>query len=415
MTTEPQTAVRAGWLNWYGFAWLGVWLAQLTVIQLLLPQQVAESLPPIRGVGIGDTGTIATFGLVSAAAGLVALVVFPLVGALSDRTASRFGRRRPWVVAGTLVFAAGLQILGMQHTAVGLTIGWCVALGGFAAVASALTAYIADQVPVRQRGLVSSFIGAPQAIGTVLGLVLVTSLALPESSAYSMIAVLLVLLVIPFVLRVDDPPHDVPHDRLGAAGVIGGVWIDPKTHPDFAWTLAGRTLINLGNAVGTTLLLYFLADGLKVLDPANKLVPLVLVYLACLVVATVLGGRLSDVLHRRRIFVAVAALLQSAAAILIVWFPSYDTTMVAGALLGAGYGAFLSVDQALATQVLPDAADRGKDLGIMNIAAAVPQAFGPIIGAGVLAIFGGFGAVFATAAILSLLGVASVYQVRSVR
>jgi MFS family permease len=75
---------------------------------------------------------------------------------------------------------------------------------------------------------------------------------------------------------------------------------------------------------------------------------------------------------------------------------------------------FLSVDQALATQVLPDAADRGKDLGIMNVALAVPQAFGPIVGAGLMLLFGGFSALFVGAAVLSVLGALSVARVRSV-
>jgi len=140
----------------------------------------------------------------------------------------------------------------------------------------------------------------------------------------------------------------------------------------------------------------------------------VLVYLVCLVVGTLVAGRASDRKGRRRVFVAVAAVLQGVAGAVLAVAPAYGTALVAAAFLGAGYGVFLSVDQALATQVLPDAADRGKDLGIMNVALAVPQAFGPIVGAALMLLFGGFAALFVGAAVLSALGALSVARVRSV-
>jgi MFS family permease len=115
------------------------------------------------------------------------------------------------------------------------------------------------------------------------------------------------------------------------------------------------------------------------------------------------------------VFVGVAAALQAAAALLLAIVPAYGTTLIGAALLGAGYGVFLSVDQALATQVLPDPEDRGKDLGIMNVALAVPQAFGPLVGAGLIAATGGFAALFVGAGVFSALGALSVSRVRGVR
>ncbi|WP_375389452.1 MFS transporter [uncultured Amnibacterium sp.] len=406
---EPVTHVGRRWIAPFTVAWLGVWLAQLTVIQLLLPAQVADA-----GAPQDFLGTIVRFGWVSAVAGLAALVAFPLVGALSDRTASRFGRRRPWIAGGTLLFAAGLVLLGAQEEVAGLAVCWAIALAGFAVVASALTALIADQVPVDQRGVVSSFVSVPQAIGTIAGLALVETLALPVLGSYAAVALVLVVLVVPLLVALPDPPAAVPRTPLRLGRVLSSMWIDPRTHPDFAWTLAGRLLVNLGNAIGTTLLLYFLSVGLRDPDAEADLIPLVLVYLVALLVATLAAGRASDRLGRRRVFVGVAAALQAVAALLLAIAPAYGTALVAGAFLGAGYGVFLSVDQALATQVLPDPADRGKDLGIMNVALAVPQAFGPLCGAALIAVSGGFPALFVGAAVLSALGAASVARVRGV-
>jgi MFS family permease len=100
---------------------------------------------------------------------------------------------------------------------------------------------------------------------------------------------------------------------------------------------------------------------------------------------------------------------------MLAFAPLLGVTMVAAGLLGLGYGCFLSVDQALATQVLPDATARGKDLGIMNIATAVPQAIAPLIGALVVAVFAGFQGLFVLSAVTAILGAFAVVPVRSVR
>jgi MFS family permease len=406
---EPTVRVGRSWIGLFAVAWLGVWLAQLTVIQLLLPAQVAET-----AAEHGFVGTIERFGWVSAVAGLAALLVFPVVGALSDVTVSRFGRRRPWIAVGTAMFAGGLLLLGIQHSIVGVAAAWSLALAGFAAASSALTALIADQVPVGQRGLVSAFVSVPQAAGTILGLLLVEALALAQSGSYAVVAAVLLVLVLPLLLRIPDRqvPRSAVHLRLSR--ITASLWIDPRTHPDFAWTLAGRLLVNLGNALGTSLLLYFLADGLGDRHAEDDLIPLVLVYLVALIVASLVAGRASDRSGRRRVFVAAAAVLQAAAGLLLAIVPAYGTALIGAALLGAGYGVFLAVDQALATQVLPDPADRGKDLGIMNVALAVPQAFGPLVGAWLIVVLGGFPALFVGAGVLSALGALSVSRVRGV-
>ena len=124
---------------------------------------------------------------------------------------------------------------------------------------------------------------------------------------------------------------------------------------------------------------------------------------------------LSDRVARRKPFVLAAGLLQGLAALVIALVASLSTTIIAAALLGAGFGSFLGVDQALATQVLPDADHTGKDLGIMNIAMAVPQAIGPLLGAGIVAATGGFTALFTVSAVLGIAGGLSVLRVRSVR
>jgi MFS family permease len=150
-------------------------------------------------------------------------------------------------------------------------------------------------------------------------------------------------------------------------------------------------------------------------EAQDNLLILTLVYMVFVIIASLVSGRLSDSLGRRKPFVVFAAVLQAVAALMLALIPSFPVTLAAGALLGLGYGAFLSVDQALATQVLPDPADRGKDLGVMNIASAVPQAVAPLLGAWVVAYLGGFIGLFMLSGLIALLGAATITPIRKVQ
>lgn len=409
---EPRRKVSAGWIALFATAWLGIWMAQLAPIQLLLPRQIDELLTTTDWVS-----SVVAFGIISGIAGACALIVYPLTGALSDRTTSRFGRRRPWIFIGTLLFAIALFLLGAQTSLVGVGIFWSLAISGFCIASAAITATISDQVPVNQRGFVSGWVSAPQAVGIVLGLALVLFLALTTFAGYALMAVLLIALVVPFVLLLpDEALPRVLRAPFSFDSLIRGFWINPIRFPDFGWTLLGRILVNLGNALGTTLLLYFLEYGLgRGAGAEDDLLVITMIYLVFFVTAALGFGKLSDRIGQRKVFVYAAAYLQALAALLLAFVPALSVAMVAAGLLGLGYGCFMAVDQALATQVLPDSHSRGKDLGIMNIATAVPQAFAPLLGAFVVASLGGFTALFICSAIAAALGGLAILPIKGVR
>lgn len=411
-----MTRATSRWITLFALAWLGLWMAQLTPFQLTLPEQINDWLG-ISGPVDADTwkSSVLAFGTVSGISAVFALIAFPLTGSLSDRTTSRFGRRRPWIAVGTLLFAVGLVGLGAQHTIVGLTVFWCIALTGFCTAAAALTALISDQVPVDQRGVVSSWVSAPQAIGVIIGIALVATLGWSTVPTYLLVAGILLALVIPFVLSVDDPPTRNKLAPLTIRTIVSELWVSPTEHPDFGWTLLGRVLVNIGNALGTSLLFYFLQFGLERGKPEDDMIAVTAVYMVFVIAGALSSGALSDRLGRRKPFVLAAGVMQGLAAVCIAVVASLPTTMIAAALLGAGYGIFLGVDQALATQVLPDAEHNGQDLGIMNIAMAVPQALGPLLGAAVVLATGGFTALFVVSAVFGIAGGLSVLRVRSVR
>jgi MFS family permease len=409
---EPTRKVHAGWIALFATAWFGIWMAQLTPIQLLLPSQVDTILQPEVW-----TDSVVAFGIISGIAGACALLAYPITGALSDRTTSRFGRRRPWILGGTLLFAVALAFLGLQTTIVGVGILWSLALIGFCMLTAALTAVISDQVPVDQRGFVSGWVSAPQALGTVLGLLLVVVLTLSTAVGYVLMAVLVVVLVLPFLAIVpDEVLPKVLRPPFTVSALIKGFWISPVKFPDFGWTLLSRVLVNIGNALGTTLLLYFIIFGLNRPETAETdLLELTGIYLIFFIVAALGFGKLSDKIGKRKPFVYAAAYLQGLAALIIAFIPDLSITFIAAGLLGLGYGCFMAVDQALATQVLPNSHTRGKDLGIMNIATTVPQAVAPLLGAYLVFLFTGFTGLFIVSAIAAALGGLAILPVKKVK
>ncbi|GAA2335314.1 MFS transporter [Dactylosporangium salmoneum] len=393
---EPVQRVGAGWVALLVLAQLAVWMGFFTPIQVLLPNQIQEISP-------ADKESL--LGVVTALGAAAAVIVNPLAGALSDRTAGRFGRRHVWTFGGAILAGASLVALAGRHTILGVAIGWVLAQACLNTMLATLTAAVPDRVPVDQRGAVSAWVGIPQVLGVVLGVVLVTAIVTGTAPGYIALAVLVVLLPLPFVFATPDDrirAEDRPPFKL------------TKFSPDFAWAWITRFLVQLGNALGTLYLLYFLQDRVRVADPDTGVLVLILVYTLALMATTVFAGRRSDRTGRRRVFVIWSGVVMAVAALLLAFWPTWPVAVVAAAVLGAGYGVYQAVDAALITQVLPRAADRAKDLGVINIANSAPQVLGPALAAPIVVYLGGYPVLYVATAVATLLGSVFVLRIRSV-
>jgi MFS family permease len=401
--TEPATRVGARWIGLLSLANLGLWMGYFGPLQVLLPNQVE---------GIAGTSKETALGIVTAVGALVAALAGPLFGAFSDATTARTGRRRTWIAAGALFGAAGLVVLSGQHTVVGVTLGWCFAQAGLNALQTGLNAVVPDQTPVDQRGTVSGWVGLTQSVGVVAGVLLVTMIG----GGYAGIAAVVVLTAVPFVLTSKDPVvSPVPRINLRAA-----FRMDALRNRDFAWAWGTRFLVQLGNAMATLYLLYFLRDRVhyEQLFPGQKaddgLALLIVIYTVATVLTVVIGGWLSDRSGRRKPSVIVSGLVMAVAAVLLAVWPTWTGAIVAAVVLGLGFGVYLSVDQALITQVLPAAEDRARDLGVINIANSAPQVLGPALAFPLVAYLGGYPVLYLVAAVLTVLGSVFVTRIRAV-
>src|SRR5580692_10197248 len=405
-TTDPTERVPIGWTSRFTLLWFGFWMAWLVPVQLVLPNQFAS---------FDAAHKVRDFGITNAAAGVVALIALPVAGALCDHTRSRFGRRRVWMAAGVVVLAVSLLATGTQRSLLGVMVCWMFASLGFSIASAGLFAAVADQVPLTQRGIISGAIFGPQAAGLLFGVVLLSDVITGNASGYVVLTIAVIVCSVPFVWRYRETAVTRAGAPVSFRQLAEAMWVSPRAYPDFAWAFGGRVAVNIGNALGTTYLLYFFTNYLHLKDPDTSLLYTTAVYLVFTLLTTYGGGVLSDRSGRRRVFVAIASVLQVVAAVLLVIWPSFSTTLIAAAFLGAGYGAFLSVDQALVTQVLPDAESRAKDLGIMNIGNNVPQSLAPLAAALIIDQLGGYRTLFAVAGSFTVFGVIMVYRIRSIR
>lgn len=402
-----RVRVSPVWMVWFTLAWLAIWTVQLTPIQLLLPLQLdTQSGHWIDGV--------VWSGLVLSAGGLAGVIIAPVAGRFSDRTRLRIGRRRPWAIGGSLLAAIGLLLTGSADGPVLVGAAWVVTSVGVSVISAALTALIADQLD-EQRGAASAAASSAQAVGIVVGVGAIVLLGLGTGASYAVLAgFILVIGTVTAVLLPDPPPPHAALLSLHARRDLTRARISSLVDPSFTRLLISRFIVNVGNALGTSLLLFFLLYGIMIpaADAEGRLLELIVIYTIFVVLASVIVGMVSDRKGNRRLWTVLSALVQASSGVIILISPNFTTTAVAAGVMGAGYGAYMAVSLALATDLLLDPDDHARDLSLVNSAANLGQLVGPLLGAGLVALVGGFWLLFATAAAASAIGAGLTLTVR---
>jgi MFS family permease len=410
-TSQAPGPDRVGWgfIAWYAAAYMSA------ILLLISPLLVTLALKVVALVG--SDRAPANLSLVAGTGALLAMVGNPLFGQLSDRTTSRFGRRRPWLVVGVLGGSAGTLIVALAPTMAVVVIGWCVAQLFFNAMLAALVAVLADQVPTSQRGMVSGVLGVCLPVASVCGTYLVQLFSgsmLAMFMAPCMVAGTVLLL---FVMQLDDRRHPTADKkRWSLAEFASTFYVSPREHPDFAWAFVSRFLFVMAYAFLTTYQVFFLLDrvGTSKHHVPHQVFIATLVQAVLVIAASLAGGRLSDRTGRRKVFVLAAAVTFGVAMFVLAVVSSFDGFLVAMVISGIGLGAYVAVDLALVVDVLPDRSHAAKDLGVANIAGALPYSIAPAIAPAILAI-GSFGTLYSVAGGCALLGGAAVLCVRQVR
>lgn len=375
---------------------------------LLLPYQIGLLAPGSK---------IAILSFFTSITVLIALFANPLAGAFSDRTTSRFGRRRPWIIVGGLLTALGLLFMWRASNIPLLFVGYCFVELFSNCVLATLVATIPDQVPEKQRGTVSGIFGLATGLGGILGAILAGQIfKSTPTTAYVVMLVIVLVTTIPFALFLSDkvlPKGYVPRFRLGA--FLKNFWISPRKYPDFAWAWLTRFIPFIGYFLGITYIFYFLEDVVKYPHALQGASTFSIIAAAVSILSTILGGILSDRLKRRKPFVIIGMCVMAAAMLLLAVFQVWIAVVAAAAVLGFGLGAYVAVDVAIVTLVLPSAKNRAKDMGMFNIANTLPHSIAPVIAGLILAMTHSYSFLYFAATVFVLLGIFTVLPIKAVR
>jgi MFS family permease len=402
--------------NWFMFTFLLTVFAFYTALFAPLIASIAVKLGQISSAA----DKAADLGVILAPGAFAALVAAPIFGALSDRTKSRFGRRKLWIVFGGVVMGAGLTTMALGSSLFALGAGWLLVQIGANAALAATNALLPDLVPEHQRGKVSAL------MGIALSLALLAGPYLTQFTSHNNLLMFLapwlacpIAIALLFGAFKDRPAGTLP--PFGLADLGRTFWVNPVKFPDFGWAFLSRFLVFMGVAYFLTYQFIFLSDQLK-LDETAALKALGLSQLITTVVTitfTLLSGWLSDRIGRRKPVVLAAGLVVALGLLVIATATSMPQFLVGAAIYGVGQGVYFAVDMALVAAVLPNPDDTAKDLGVFNIASTFPQTVAPVIAPVFLSIGavagGNLPAVFIAGAVFAIIGAFAVLPIRKTR
>ena len=410
---ESPVTHRVGWrfMALYTLAFMSTNLLFLAPILVTLPLRV-NSL-----VGIEKAPN--NLALVAGIGALVSMFGNPFFGRMSDRTWSRLGMRRPWMVIGLVGGTVGIVIVALAPNIPVVLVGWCIAQLFFNALLAALIAVMPDQVPRAQRGLVSGVLGVCLPIAAVSGTFLVKVFAGHPIAAFLVPCATGGFFILLFALALKDR-------RLARAArpawslreFVSTFYVKPRTSPDFAWAFASRFMFLMAYALLTTYEAYYLLSkiGSAVADVPQQIFLGTVAQSVLIVAASLIAGRLSDWTGRRKIFVFVASIVYGVAMFAVAMASNFNGFLVGVAISGLGFGMYAAVDLALVADVLPSKDNVAKDLGVFNIAGALPFSIAPAGAPAILAIGGGnYGVLYAFAGICAIIGAVAILPVRGVR
>jgi MFS family permease len=412
---EPESPAlsRVGW----GFISLYTLAYMSTCLVFLAPVLVTLALKVNSLVGIDKAPD--SLALVTGVGASLAIVGNPFFGRMSDRTSSSFGMRRPWMVIGLVGGTLGILIVALAPNIAVVLLGWCIAQLMFNALLAAMVAVLPDQVPVAQRGAVSGVLGVCMPIASVSGTFVV------QLFADNQVEMFLVPCAIGgfFILLFAGTLHDrrltrVEKPRWSLREFASTFYIDPRKCPDFAWAFASRFMFVLAYAFLVTYQAYYLLDkiGTAQDDVPRQIFLGTLAQSGVLVAASLIGGHLSDRTGRRKIFILTAATVYGLALFAIAVANNFNGFLVGMAISGLGFGMYMAVDLALVADVLPNKVNAAKDLGVINMAGALPFSIAPAIAPVILTIGNGsYGALYAVAGVCAILGAVAILPVKRVR
>ena len=410
---ESPAAHRVGW----GFIALYTLAYISTSLVFIAPLLVTLALKVNSLVGIERAPD--SLALVAGIGALLAMFGNPFFGKMSDRTSSRLGMRRPWMVIGLVGGSLGILVVALAPSIAVVLVGWCLAQLFFNALLAAMVAVLPDQVPTGQRGLVAGILGVCTPIASVSGTFLVKLFTGSQLAMFVAPCAIGGFFILLFAVTLKDRRLAKAEKPTWSMREFARTfYVNPRRNPDFAWAFASRFMFVLAYAFLVTYQAYYLLDkiGSAKAEVPQQIFLGTLVQSAVVVAASLIGGKLSDRTGQRKIFVLTASIVYGAAMFVIAVASNFNGFLVGMAIGGLGFGIYVAVDLALVVDVLPDEDNAAKDLGVFNMAGALPFSIAPGIAPAILAVGGGsYGVLYGVAGVCAIIGAAAILPVKRVR
>ncbi|MFB4268441.1 MFS transporter [Nonomuraea sp. GTA35] len=414
-TTPVLPRVGSRYIALMVLAQFGVFMAFITPVAISLSVRLSELAP----------GHEEYLGYITGIGGLVPLVAGPVLGTLSDRTRTRFGRRRPFILGGMLLGVVSLVVMALAPNVLVLGSGWVLAQFGWGQAFGNLIISQADRLPEEQRGKVAGLGGFATLIAPVIGVILSGGLADDAVLLFLVPGAIGVVAIVAFAWLVDeaDSRDMPPAEPLTARSLLVLYTWPVRRYRDFSLNWAGRFAFYFGLTLNTTFTAFFFASrlGVEVKDVAATLAVVSGIGVLATAAGAMGGGFLSDNLRRRRVFVLAAGTIYALGSVTMALSSSVPLLFAGSLICSAGLGMFSAVDQALALDVLPEReTNAGRYLGVFGFATSVPQSAAPFIAPLFLAVGAGGGEknytlLYLIAAASTLLGGLIVLRIQSVR
>lgn len=363
--------------------WVGLSFMWNAIHPILLPAVLLNYVP--------DARKNTYLGLLTFTGLIIAMIVQPIAGALSDGWKSRFGRRRPLVVLGTLFDFLFLSILAWAGGLIWLFVGY-VGLQLSSNIAHGpMQGLLRDRVPQEQLGVASSLKTFMDMFSLVVASLLAGRLLDPvtRDPALIMLVVMGLLAVAATITiaGVKESPSFVraersdSEDEARGEGEFRPFLLDLRQHSSYWWLIAERLLFLLGIYGMQAFAQYYLQDVLRVPDPPRQTGDLLAALTLTLVLLVLIGGWLTDKYGAKRIL-AIGTFISASGMFLMLFATDMGGLILFGTVLGAGIGLFLTSNWALANALAPRE-EAGKYLGLTNVAtagaAALARLEGPVL------------------------------------
>lgn len=335
-------------------------------------------------------------GYMTGAAQLTYLVASPLIGAWSDRTRSRLGRRRPFMIGGLAMGVIALLALATASSIPMTGAAWIAAMLGFTTVSTSIVALQTDRLTDNQRAKVSGFTAISSQLAPVIGLA-----ALANHTDNTLLIILMpgvvgVACSLPFLtLGKDMDSRNLARrdSTFSLSDLAANYAISPRAHPDFAWNWLGRLFFFLGLYANTTFLAFLYAErlGIDIREVAGVTAMIAFAGVLAASLGALAGGLLSDFLRRRKIFVLAASAIFATGATVDAFASTLTAFLIGGVLMQLALAVFAAVDQAIVMATLPDRAHIGRYLAIATFSQKIPSGLAPLLAPLLLAIGAGSG------------------------